>query len=122
MKKIFLLLLIILGFLLVPNNAMACKSKSLKYASHIEISSKKAKEHSCCKSFHTEKNKHNCNGGKCGHSKCVCPSSYSLFLLFSEVSTSVDTLEIAVTTQKFPNFQTLISSGYGSLWSLPKIS
>nr|WP_315197449.1 hypothetical protein [uncultured Flavobacterium sp.] len=101
---------------------MACKSKSLKYTSHTEISSKNAKEHSCCRSSHSKNNNHNCNGGKCGHSKCICPSSYSLFLLFSEVSTSVATLEIAVATQKFPNFQTLVSSGYGSLWLLPKIS
>lgn len=121
MKKIFLLLLFILGFLLMPNNAMACKNKSLKSTSHKEMSPKKVKEHSCCKSSYSKNKKHNCDGGKCAHTKCTCTSSCSLFLFFSEGSTSAASGEIAITKQKFPNFQNLLSSGYGSLWLIPKI-
>lgn len=123
MKKIFLLLLFILGFLLMPNNAMACKNKSFKSTLHKEISSKKNKEQQCCdKSSHSKNNNHNCDGGKCGHSKCVCPSSYLVFLFCNEVNASDDdVVVIAFKMQKFPNFQTLLSTGYGSLWLIPKI-
>lgn len=121
MKKIFLLLLFILGFLLMPNNAMACNSKSSKSASHKEISSKNAKEKCCDKSSHSKNDNHNCDGGKCGHSKCVCPSLYSVFLFYNEVNACDDVVQIAFKTQKFPNFQTLLSTGYGSTWLIPKI-
>ncbi|WP_163393560.1 hypothetical protein [Flavobacterium limi] len=120
MRKIFLLLLFILGFLLMPNNAMSC-NKSLKTDSHKEMSSMKVKEHSCCKSSYSKNKKHNCDGGKCTHTKCGCSSSCSVFLSFTEVNTSDFTIEIAFTIQKFPNFQTLVSTGYGSLWLIPKI-
>jgi hypothetical protein len=122
MKKIFLLLLFVLGFLLVPNTAMACKSKSMKHISHKKMASKNTKEQCCNSSSHSKNNNHNCGDGKCSHSKCVCNSSCSVFLFFSEVNTSTLTVETTVTMQQFPNFQTLLSSGYGSLWLLPKIS
>lgn len=122
MRKIFILLWFILGFLMVPNNAVACKNKSSKVAFHKEISSKKSNDHSCCKSSQSEKNDHNCNGGKCGNSKCVCPSSYLVFLFFSEGSFSLAKDEITFAKQKFPVFQNPLLSGYESLWLIPKIS
>lgn len=121
MKKIFLLLLFILGFLLTPNNTMACNSKSIKETLHKEMSSKIAKKQCCDKSSHSKNNNHNCKGGKCGHSKCICPSSCSISLFFIEENTSVTPVDIVVSKQKFTNFQTVLSAGYGSLWLIPKI-
>lgn len=121
MKKIFLLLVFVLGFLLVPSTVMACKSESLKDTPHKEISSKNTKEHSCCSSSHSKKNNHNC-GGKCSHSKCVCPSFCSVSLFFNEVNIDAVALENAIVPQRFPNFTTFLSAGYGSLWLIPKIS
>ena len=121
MKKIFLLLLFVSGFLLMPNNAMVCNSKSSKSASHKEMSAKTGKGQCCDKSSHSKNNNHNCDGGKCGHSKCVCSSSCSVFLFRSETSASSSAVAIPLTTQKFPNFQTVLSAGYGSLWLIPKI-
>lgn len=120
-KKFFLLLLFVLGFLLMPGKAMACENKSLKSASHKETFSKNANEDSCCKSSYSKNKKYNCDGGKCTHTKCGCASSCSVFLSCTEISTSDAIIEIAFTTQKFPNLQTLVSTGYGSLWLIPKI-
>lgn len=121
MKKMFLLLVFILGFLLVPNTAMACKSEALKHTSHKQISSKNTKEHSCDGASHSKNNNHNC-GGKCTHSKCVCPSFCSVSLFYNEVIVDAVTIENPIVPQKFPNFQTYLSAGYGLLWLIPKIS
>ena len=104
----------------MPNNAMACTSKASKCTSHKEMSSKNAKEHSCDKSSHSKNNNHNCDG-KCKHSKCVCPSLSLVSFLYSEVNTSVMNIEFVTSTQRFPNFQTVLSTGFGSLWIIPKI-
>ncbi|WP_269236496.1 hypothetical protein [Flavobacterium flavigenum] len=121
MKRIFLLLLFILGFLLMPGTGMACTIKSLKSPSHKEMSAKNVKEHSCCKSSDSKNKNHNCDGGKCTHTKCACSFSCSVFLFFTPTVTSNTVIEIASAAQRFPDLETLVSTGYRSLWLIPKI-
>ena len=122
MRKIFLLLLFVSGFLLMPNNVMSCNSKSSKSALHKEMPAKTDKGQCCEKSSHSKNNNHNCDGGKCGHSKCFCSSPCSVFIFRNEISVFSAVVAIPFKTQKFPNFQTILSTGFGFLWLLPKIA
>ncbi|WP_133527208.1 hypothetical protein [Flavobacterium sp. 245] len=93
----------------------------MKYALNKEIFSKKYKVHSCCKSTQSTNKKHNCDREKCGDSKCVCLSSYLVFLFFNEINSSSTSKEISPIKQKFPVYQTTLLSGYQSLWFIPKV-
>ncbi|WP_417940802.1 hypothetical protein [Flavobacterium sp. RS13.1] len=121
MRGIFLLLLFTFGFLLMPGSAMSCNIESFKSPSQDQISIKNIKEHSCCKSSDFQNKNHNCNGEKCTHTKCTCTFSCSVFLFFISTVTSNAVIKIAYAAQRFPDLQTPISTGYGSLWLIPKI-
>lgn len=122
MKIFFVLLSLVLGFLLMSNNAMACKRKSEKTASHKKISSKTDKDQCCENEDESKKNKKGHCGGKCRHSKCMCSSLATSVLCNSWLQLKSDTFNFSVEKQKFYNFETLISSGFTSLWLKPKIS
>lgn len=121
MKRILLLVLFVLGFLLMPTNAMACKSKSVTHTSHREKTSKASQEMSCDAESHLKNNKHKCCDGKCGHSKCECSSFCPVFLFFTDTTGIPTVIEHYASVHKFANFETFLSKGFGLLWYIPKI-
>lgn len=125
MKKIHILLIVIFGFLLIPNNTFACENscgnKTKKHICKKETSSKQDKD-SCCNSDGNSKTKnHKSCGGKCKHSKCACPSVSNGFTLSSELVMKNNNFDFSIEKQKFSNTETFISSGFYSLWLIPKI-
>ena len=106
----------------MPNNTYACGTCSDKHPVKKEISSKGQKD-SCCDSNSNSKSKdHNGCGGKCGHSKCDCPSASNCFIVSSELLLKNNSFDFSFTKQIFSNTETFISSGFYSLWLIPKIS
>lgn len=119
MKKWHFILLVLFALSLMPNKAFACgdSKKSCKK----EMSDKKVEKNCCCTGDHTNDNHKGCNG-KCGHSSCVNP--------VVQIAASVPALitihanRIAFSTEK-PLFfynQPRLSSGYYTIWLIPKIS
>ena len=126
MGKIHILLIVIFGFLLIPNTTFACGnscgSKTEKHSCKKENTSKTQKE-DCCDSDSNPKSKsHNGCGGKCGHSKCGCPTATNGFTISSELILKNISFDFSFEKQKFTNAETFISSGFYFLWLLPKIS
>jgi len=125
MKKYHIILVVLLGMLLTPNNAIACGKGSEKSSCKKEMSSHKAEKKSCC-GDENSKNKGNkgCDGN-CGHSKCgcssTCPSSSVSFI--SEIDSKNNMFSYSsIEKVKFPYSTPSISDGFYSIWLIPKIS
>ncbi|WP_293892336.1 hypothetical protein [Flavobacterium sp.] len=121
MKKYHFILLLLLGIFFMPNNSYACGTCSDKHPVKKEISSKTDKD-KCCDSDHSKSKNHDGCGGKCGHSKCGCPSVSNGFTVSSELVLKNNIFDFSFEKQKFSNTETFISSGFYSLWLIPKIS
>ncbi|SNB43716.1 conserved exported hypothetical protein [Flavobacterium psychrophilum] len=136
MNKFHISVIIVFGFLLMPNNIFACGSKSDKNSCNKEISGSKPKEKSChkdsttkkdskkscCDSNNSEEKDNNC-GGKCGHSNCTSSSSVNFSIIsFYEIEFKNNNFDFSSEKSKFYHSETFISSGFYSLWLIPKIS
>ncbi|QIH40177.1 hypothetical protein G7A72_15770 [Flavobacterium sp. Sr18] len=121
MKKFHILLIVVLGFLLMPTVTFACENNSEKQSCKKEISSKTDKK-DCCEGDSHSKNRNNKGcGGKCSHSKCGCASSCNSFVSINELKFNKDIFNFFSEKQNFYNYETSISSGFNSLWLIPKI-
>lgn len=106
------------------NKTYACGTCSDKHPVRKEISSNKKKDKDdCCDSGSNSKTKnHKGCGGKCGHSKCACPSPSNGFTTAIELNFKNINFDFSTEKQKFSNTETFISSGFNFLWLIPKIS
>jgi hypothetical protein len=122
MNKIHIFVIVLVGFLLMPIKTFACGSNSEKNSCKKEVSSKKNTE-SCCKRDKNSENKsENGCAGKCGHSKCGCPAASNGFTLIYEINFKNNSFDFSTEKQKYTHLQTFISSGFYTLWLIPKIS
>jgi hypothetical protein len=122
MKKFHILVIVILGFFLIPMSAFACGNNSEKQSCKKEVTSKTDKK-DCCKSDSnsTDKDHKECDG-KCGHSKCACTSTSVPFTSTCVYKIKNHIFNFSYEKQKFYQSETFISSGFYSLWLIPKIS
>lgn len=123
MKKFHILLIVVLSFFLMPTVALACGNNSEKHSCKKEISSKTPSDDCCCSNGNHSKNKNHDNcGGKCGHSKCGCTSSCNSSISINGLNLNNKIFNFSYEKQNFYNSETFISSGFYSLWLIPKIS
>lgn len=121
MKFFHFLLILLLGFFLMPGHIFACENNSEKHSSKTETSSKTEKK-DCCQSNSHSKNKcHNPCGGKCKHCKCMCTASCSDCSTFFAGALKFNCCDFSNEKQKIHSLETSISSGFFSLWLIPKI-
>ena len=106
----------------MPNNMYACGSKTEKQTSKEVTSTKKDKKDCCGNDNKSEDTGHNNCGGKCGHSKCACPSSSIGFTIVYEINFKNNFFDFSSEKQKYFHSETFVSSGFFSLWLIPKIS
>ena len=109
-----------LGFFL-PTSTYACETKTQNSCCKGENSSKTEKKN-CCKEKDSKDKENNSCAGKCGHSKCGCPSSSNGFTLVYEIYFKNNIFDFSTEKQKDFYSETIISSGFYSLWLIPKIS
>lgn len=118
MNKFHIIVIVLFGFLLIPSSSFACGNNSAK-----ETSAKMDKEDCCKNDNHSKKNNHEGCGGKCNHSKCSCATSCnSCTVAINELKSNSNLFNFSSEKQKFHNYETSISSGFYSLWLIPKIS
>ena len=122
MNKFHILVIVLFGFLLMPSNSFACGNSSNKHSCKKEVSSKTDKEDCCKGDSHSKgKNSDGC-AGKCGHSKCGCPATSNGFTIVYEIKFKNNTFDFSSEKQKNSHSETFISSGFYSIWLIPKIS
>ena len=107
----------------MPNSAMACgkeNTKKEKSCCSKDKSETKTEKKSCCdKDDNSEKE---CDG-KCGHSNCSSTSNvYFSLITFNEIEIKNNFCVVNDKKQRFFHSETNISSGFHSLWLIPKIS
>ena len=121
MNKFHIFVLVLFGFLLMPNNSFGCENNSAKQTSSKETSSKMEKEDCCKNDSHSKTKNHEGCGGKCSHSKCGCASSCNTSVSINELNFNKNIFNFFSEKQNFYNYETSISSGFNSLWLIPKI-
>lgn len=116
-NKFGLILLFTLGFLLAPSSTYACGSG--KRACSKEISHTKK---DCCSGHSHAKNGEGC-GGKCGHKSCGCISGcITGAAILQDFTFNGFSRTSYFFKQNFYNPENTVSSGFYSLWLIPKIS
>ena len=113
-------IILAIGFFLLPNLNFACASKITRDCCNKEIAIKSDKK-DCCSSKNS-KNKNNSCDGKCGHSNCTTSSVSLNIILLNEIEFKNNNLDFSVERKNFYHSETFISSGFTSIWLIPKIS
>lgn len=123
-KKLHIVLLTItLGFLLMPAFSYACETESGKLCCDKEMSASKMDKMDCCKKHTPSKGKEDeSRGGKTKHSSCSCTVFQISIIIPFEIETKVNSLVFFEEKDKFNEKETNISSGFSSVWLIPKIS
>ncbi|MBC5834357.1 hypothetical protein G6N05_07770 [Flavobacterium sp. F372] len=125
MKKYHYILIVLLGFILMPSSVMACGKSSEKHTCKKEISSSKTEKMSCCNNdASSEKDNKGCQG-TCDHSDCSCSSTCSstpLNLLLEVVFQNSTLNDSIIEKAKFSYSSPSILDGFHSIWVIPKIS
>jgi exopolysaccharide biosynthesis protein len=117
-------LLFTIGFFLIPALTYSCEMSSKKSCCNKEMTSSDNKKMDCCKNSNHSKNKDKdhdggCNG-KCGHSNCTT-STVKSSLAFFEIKFKNNNYDFSEKEQNYFNSETNISSGFHSIWLIPKI-
>jgi len=123
-KHISFVILICLGFLLIPSTTYACTKKTTK--TDLKSVSKsqfhKAEIKDCCKAKSCKRDKnHNDCSGKCKHSSCRCSTFSSSLSLPIPFYLKNENQFVEIKQQKFDFKQAYYSSGFSSIWQPPKI-
>ncbi|RZJ33989.1 MAG: hypothetical protein EOO51_11570 [Flavobacterium sp.] len=118
MKKIHIIFIVMLGFLLTPSISFACGSG--KHSCKKEISNTPKK--TCCADHGHSENSKGCSG-KCGHKSCGCASAcVASAALLQTIELNGFAYPPYLFKANFHYPKNLISSGFYSLWLIPKIS
>ena len=110
--------MLMLGFF-VPTSTYACGTKTEKSCCKKETSHK-TENKDCCNGKHTEDKNNSC-GGKCGHSNCTTSPSVNSLISFYEIEFKNNSFDFFSEKSKFYHSKTFISSGFYSIWLIPKI-
>ena len=122
MKKRLHILIIILtiGFFMLPTLSYACETKTEKWCCKKEKTEKTDKKN-CCNNKQSKDKDNGCDG-KCGHSNCTSSISVNFSIISSyEINFKNNSFNFSEEKSKFYHSKTFISSGFTSIWLIPKI-
>jgi hypothetical protein len=124
MIKIFhkAVLLMLLGFFLMPSISFACEMKSEQSCCNQEMSSNSEKMDCCKKEQQSKGKKDNENKGKSKQSSCNCFVFHISVIIPFETESKFLCVDFLDKKDKFNQTETTISSGFSSIWLIPKIS
>ena len=124
-KKFHLILLMVtIGFFLIPTLTYSCEMKSKKACCNKEMAASNKEKMDCCNKSNNSKGNdkdHNGCNGKCGHSNCTT-STVQFSLALFEIKFKNNNFEFSQKEQNYFNTDTNISAGFFSIWLIPKIS
>lgn len=120
-KSSFVIILIMLfGFFFQPTQVLACGNNVNQKTMHLKVNKTEQKHHCTTKTEKTHSNDHDCNG-ECGNVLCPHATHFSILIAVNRENIN-NQLSFSVEKQKFYDINTNISSGFLSIWLLPKIS
>jgi hypothetical protein len=127
-KQVYIALIVVLGFLLMPILSHACSKKTTPSQQKTEQSSASNEESAdddkkdCCKKAGSQKGKTDKDCcGKCDDGSCSC-SVLNLAFSFPFVTTLIsNNLSYSIQKQKYAHIEIYLSSGFYSIWIPPNI-
>lgn len=120
MKTVPIILLFFFALCIMPNEAKACDNGK-KFCKK-EMSDSETKKNCCGTGDHSKNDHSGCNG-KCGHSSCVNPIVSFAGAVPPTITINVHKGEASSTEkQQFFYRQPRLTSGYYTIWLIPKIS
>lgn len=118
-KRLHIIIIILtLGFFTLPTLSYACGTKTEKACCKKETATKSDKK-TCCNNH--SKNKDNSCGGKWGHSNCINSTVNFSIVSFSDFKFNNNNFDFSFEKQKFYYSKSNISTGFYSIWLIPKI-
>ena len=121
MNKIYIILIVLLGYFLMPDITYACGSGSGSHSCKMEMSSKTKMKDCCSKKSNSKESKDKGCSGKCGQSMCSV-SSVNIGITSSIQYEILNTaFSFSEKKQNFSHAISFPSDGYVSLWLIPKI-
>lgn len=123
-KHISVVILLCMGFFLVPSISYGCAKKLAKTVQNSNSKDQfyKAEIKDCCKTKSCKRDKdHNDCSGKCKHNSCRCSTSSSSSSLPIPIYIRNENHFFEIKQQKFDFKQAYHSSGFSSIWQPPKI-
>jgi hypothetical protein len=101
-------------------SSYACGTKAEKSCCKKETTSKTEKK-DCCKNKQSEDKDNSCCG-KCGHSNCTSSTTVNFSIISSyEINFKNNSFDFSIEKSKFHYSKTFLSSGFYSIWLIPKI-
>ena len=120
-KRVHIFMIILtLGLLLLPGLTYACVAQSEKECCKKEMAAK-SEHKQCSEESHSTGQSDSCNG-KCGHANCTSTTANYNSVVLTDFIFNHNTFDFSTIKQNFYTTVTFISSGYTSLWFIPKIS
>lgn len=121
MNKIHFILIVLLGFFLMPGTSYACGSDSGNHSCKMEMSSKTKMKDCCSKKTTSKESKDKGCSGKCGQSMCNVSSVNIGITSTIQYEILNMNFNFSEKKQNFSNTVSVLSDGYTSLWLIPKI-
>ncbi|TGD57046.1 hypothetical protein [Flavobacterium humi] len=122
MKKFHtLVLLLLLAVFLLPGVSYACGAKIEKSCCKKEQKATPQKKDCCKKSKESGQGQKGCEG-KCGQSNCTTSTMQYSVLSFNDIEIKGNFFGFVTEKKVFYHHEATLSSGFHSLWLLPKIA
>ncbi|MGM8360423.1 hypothetical protein ACSV4D_00745 [Flavobacterium sp. ARAG 55.4] len=121
MNKIHFILIVLLGFFLMPGSTYACGTDSGNHSCKMEMTSKTKMKDCCSKKTQSKESKDKGCSGKCG--QFMCNVSSVNIAIASSIQYEILNMNFNFSEKK-QNFSQAISvplDGYATLWLIPKI-
>lgn len=122
MNKIYSIVLVLLGFFMMPSSTYACGSGSGSHSCKMEMSAQTKKKDCCNKESNSKETKDKGCSGKCGQAMCsVSVVSVGIISAF-QYDGLVAVGQFVAKKQNFSHSISFLSDGYSSIWLIPKIA
>ena len=118
-KSIYILLIAVFGFALIPNLATACSVKTEKSCCKTEKTNSVEKD--CCKKSDVHSNKKTDCSGKCGGDSCLPSASHVSVLSAIYPENTYAIFNFAAEKQSFAIVTAEPTSGFYSIWTPPNL-
>ncbi len=119
MKKSYIIILVLIGFVVMPNATFGCEMSSKKTSCNTEKEFDNCKM-KCCQKKSKDKSDKGCDG-KCGKSTCQIQSISFGAILPNLTDFKINNMLVFTSKQVFYKSETNISSGFFFIWSPPNI-
>ena len=126
-SKIYILILVTIGFFMIPSNSFACssgcgtkKTEPKESCNSDKHSKHQAAENGCCSNENQSKRSNGC-GGKCKHNSCHCTAPVLSLILPSFSELTINHFDFSHKKMSFTFKESNISSGFYYIWTPPNI-